>query len=96
MFKLKPSQGSIESIRSDSERKQRSVMRFCDVVSDEVFNGQSITDGLRQWGIQQRDRLVKDQTVKKKLNGIIAVINCAKSELGLLVHYVRPKIDIVT
>ena len=83
---------------TDRNNKNKKVrwMRFYDVVGDEVFNGQSITDGLRQWRIQQRVRLVKDQTVKKELNGIIAVINYAKSELGLLVHYVRPKIDIVT
>ena len=83
---------------SDRNNKNKKVrwQRFYDVVGDEAVTGQSITDGLREWRNQQRSRSVKDQTVKKELNGIIAVINYAKSELGLLVDFIRPKIDIKT
>ena len=83
---------------SDRNNKNKKVrwQRFYDVVGDVVVTGQSITDGLREWRNQQRSRSVKDQTVKKELNGIIAVINYAKSELGLLVDFIRPKIDIKT
>jgi len=82
----------------DRNNKNKKVrwQRFFDVVGDDVVTGQSITDGLREWRNQQRSRSVKDQTVKKELNGIIAVINYAKSELGLLVDFIRPKIDIKT
>ena len=51
---------------------------FVDIVGDNVLTNQTINDGLRAWVNAQRGRNVQDQTLKRELGVIRAVLNYAR------------------
>ena len=66
------------------------------IVGDEVLTNQSINDGLRAWVNAQRGRKVQDQTIKRELGVIRAVLNYARQAKALDLQWVIPQIDIKT
>jgi integrase len=69
---------------------------FVDIVSDDVLTNQTINDGLRAWVNAQRGRNVQDQTLKRELGVIRAVLNYARQAKVLDLQWVIPQIDIKT
>ena len=67
-----------------------------DIVGDEVLTNQTINDGLRAWVNAQRGRQVQDQTLKRELGVIRAVLNYARQAKALDLQWVIPQIDIKT
>ena len=54
-----------------------------DIVGDEVLTNQTINDGLRAWVNAQRGREVQDQTLRRELGVIRAVLNHARQAKAL-------------
>ena len=69
---------------------------FMSIVGDEVLTNQSVNDGLRAWVNAQRGREVQDQTIKRELGVIRAVLNYARQAKALDLQWVIPQIDIKT
>ena len=69
---------------------------FMNIVGDEVLTNQTINDGLRAWVNAQRGREVQDQTLKRELGVIRAVLNYARQAKALDLQWVIPQIDIKT
>ena len=69
---------------------------FMDIVRDDVLTNQTINDGLRAWVNAQRGRVVQDQTLKRELGVIRAVLNYARQAKALDLQWVIPLIDIKT
>ena len=69
---------------------------FMGIVGDEVLTNQTINDGLRAWVIAQRGREVQDQTLRRELGVIRAVLNYARQAKALDLQWVMPQIDIKT
>ena len=67
-----------------------------DIVGDEVLTNQTINDGLRAWVNAQRGREVQDQTLRRELGVIRAVLNHARQAKALDLQWVIPQIDIKT
>ena len=71
--------------------------RFYKIVGDDVISTQAINEGLRSWKEQRiLEGKVQDQTIKKELSQIVAILNHAKRELALDLNWVTPKIEIRT
>jgi integrase len=83
------------SNRTHQKTKQRWDSFFA-IVGDEVLTNQSINQGLRQWREAQRGRSVKDQTLRRELGVIRAVLNYARQALALDLHWVMPRLEIKT
>ena len=66
------------------------------IVGDEVLTNQTINDGLRAWVNAQRGREVQDQTLRRELGVIRAVLNYARQAKALDLQWVMPQIDIKT
>ena len=69
---------------------------FMDIVGDKVLTNQTINDGLRAWLNAQRDREVQDQTLRRELGVIRAVLNYTRQAKALDLQWVIPQIDIKT
>ena len=69
---------------------------FMNIVGDEVLTNQTTNDGLRAWVNAQRGREVQDQTLKRELGVIRAVLNYARQAKALDLQWVIPQIDIKT
>ena len=83
-----------------NDRKNKKTLSrwksFMDIVGDEVLTNQTINDGLRAWVNAQRGRDVQDQTLKRELGVIRAVMNYARQAKALDLQWVIPQIDIKT
>ncbi len=83
-----------------NDRKNKKTLSrwksFMNIVGDEVLTNQSINDGLRAWVNAQRGRKVQDQTIKRELGVIRAVLNYARQAKALDLQWVIPQIDIKT
>ena len=83
-----------------SDRKNQKTRRrwesFLAIVGDEVLTNQSINQGLRQWREAQRGRSVQDQTLRRELGVIRAVLNYARQALALDLQWVMPQLEIKT
>ena len=69
---------------------------FVDIVGDDVLTNHNTNDGLRAWVNAQRGRNVQDQTLKRGLGVIRAVLNYARQAKALDLQWVMPQIDIKT
>ena len=83
-----------------NDRKNKKTLSrwksFMNIVGYEVLTNQSINDGLRAWVNAQRGREVQDQTIKRELGVIRAVLNYARQAKALDLQWVIPQIDIKT
>jgi integrase len=83
-----------------NDRKNKKTLSrwksFMNIVGDEVLTNQTINDGLRAWVNAQRGRKVQDQTLKRELGVIRAVLNFARQAKALDLQWVIPQIDIKT
>jgi len=83
-----------------NDRKNKKTLSrwksFMEIVGDEVLTNQTINDGLRDWVNAQRGREVQDQTLKRELGVIRAVLNYARQAKALDLQWVIPQIDIKT
>jgi integrase len=83
-----------------NDRKNKKTLSrwksFMDIVGDEVLTNQTINDGLRAWVNAQRGREVQDQTLRRELGVIRAVLNYARQAKALDLQWVMPQIDIKT
>ena len=83
-----------------NDRKNKKTLSrwksFLDIVGDEVLTNQTINDGLRAWVNAQRGREVQDQTLRRELGVIRAVLNYARQAKALDLQWVMPQIDIKT
>jgi len=71
--------------------------RFYKIVGDDVLSTQAINEGLRSWKeLRILEGKVQDQTINKELRQIVAILNHAKRELALDLHWVTPRIEIRT
>ena len=67
-----------------------------DIVGNQVLTNQTINDGLKAWVNAQQGRAVQDQTLKRELGVIRAVLNYARRAKALDLQWVIPRIDIKT
>ena len=83
-----------------SDRKNQKTKRrwesFLSIVGDDVLTNQSINQGLRDWREAQRSRSVQDQTLRRELGVIRAVLNYARQALALDLQWVMPQLEIKT
>ena len=83
-----------------NDRKNKKTLSrwksFMDIVGDEVLTNQTINNGLRAWVNAQRGRKVQDQTLKRELGVIRAVLNYARQAKALDLQWVIPQIDVKT
>ena len=83
-----------------NDRKNKKTLSrwksFMDIVGDEVLTNQTINNGLRAWVNAQRGRKVQDQTLKRELGVIRAVLNYARQAKALDLQWVIPQINIKT
>lgn len=71
--------------------------RFYQITGDDIVTTQSVNEGLRTWKQQRiREGKVQDQTIRKELAQIVAILNHARRELALDINWVTPKIEIRT
>ena len=85
---------------SMSDRKNQKTQKrwesFLAFVSGEALTNQSISRGLRDWLKAQAGRNVQDQTLKRELGVIRAVLNYVRQTKALKLQWVLPRIEITT
>ena len=85
---------------SMSDRKNQKTQRrwesFLAVVKGEVLANQSISRGLRDWLKAQAGRNVQDQTLKRELGVICAVLSYARQTKALELQWAIPRLEITT
>lgn len=82
------------------ERKNQKTFRrwvsFVSLAEDEVLTNQSLNDRLRVWIDAQKVRKIRDQTLKRELGVIRAVLNYARQAETLDLQWVLPRLTIKT
>ena len=85
---------------SMSDRKNQKTQKrwesFLAFVSGKALTNQSISRGLRDWLRAQTGRNVQDQTLKRELGVIRAVLNYVRQTKALELNWVLPHIEITT
>lgn len=79
-----------------TQKTRRRWKSFLDIVGDEVLTNQSVNDGLRAWLNAQRARQVQDQTLKRELGVVRAILNYARQAKALDLQWVIPELKITT
>ena len=83
-----------------NDRKNKKTLSrwrsFMDIVGNEILTNQTINDGITAWVNAQRSRAVQDQTLKRELGVIRAVLNYARQAKALDLQWIIPQIDIKT